>query len=141
LRISLARNGKKSNKREQAITGLNKQQTGRWGEKLAEEFLLNQGMLLLYRNFRSPFGEVDLVMQEGTTVVFVEVKTRSSRTFGFPEEAVTARKQEHLIKTVSWYYQEHPEWDGQCRIDVIAIEAGRNQPEPNIEWFKNAISQ
>lgn len=122
-----------------------RQRIGRWGEATAAEYLSKRGYDILGRNARTRYGEIDLLARapEGM-LVFVEVKTRTSRSFGYPEEAVDARKLGHLVSSAEAYLLEHPEMeagpDGAgWRIDVIAIE-GRPGEEPDrvgIEHFEN----
>jgi putative endonuclease len=128
-----------------------RQALGRWGEARAAEYLAARGYAILERNARTPYGEIDLVVRveedarasdpPGPTpiTVFVEVKTRSSKTFGFPEESVTLRKQAHLLAAAQSYIQEHPELEGDWRIDVIAIQRDRSKARPVITHFENAI--
>jgi len=126
-----------------------RQELGRWGEALAADYLVDQGYTIVARNERTPYGEIDLVAQKvsGPTVesrqsqevlVFVEVKTRTSQSFGYPEEAVTPRKQMNLISTAQHYLQEHPDLDLDWRIDVIAIERYPDRA-PIIHHFENAL--
>ena len=123
------------------------QELGKWGEKLAADFLVKQGYTIVARNVRTPYGEVDLISQQpdksnpdGMTIVFVEVKTRRTQSYGFPEESITTSKQEHLISAALHYLQEHPEFDQDWRIDVIAIERYENL-DPIIHHFENAIHE
>jgi putative endonuclease len=126
-----------------------RQLLGRWGERLAGEYLSERGYLILASNVRTPYGEIDLIAcQPGEDVadqddqpvtVFVEVKTRSSTAYGYPEEAVTAKKQAHLLGAAQHYLMEHPELSGAWRIDVIAIERSRGGRPANIQHFENAI--
>ena len=74
-----------------------RQRIGAWGELQAEGYLLERGMELIQRNYRTRYGEIDLVMKQGDLLVFVEVKTRSDNRFGPPEQSVTPDKQEHLL--------------------------------------------
>jgi len=120
---------------------------GKWGEQLAADFLIKQGYSIIARNARTPYGELDLVAQQLSehnlgemTTVFVEVKTRSSQTFGYPEESITPSKQEHLISAALHYLQEHPKLDQDWRIDVIAIERYQNR-DPIIHHFENALQE
>jgi len=119
-----------------------RQELGRWGEGHAADYLQQQGYTVIARNVRTPYGEIDLIVQqvsEGETIaVFVEVKTRTSKTFGYPEEAITPRKQLNLVSAAQHYLQEHPDLDKNWRIDVIAIE---RYPErsPIINHFENAL--
>jgi putative endonuclease len=121
------------------------QELGRWGEKRAAEHMQDRGYSLIAKNVRTPYGEIDLIVQKVSdsseveiTTVFVEVKTRSSQTFGYPEEAMTIHKQENLISAVEYYLQENPELAGDWRIDVIAIEQYKHR-SPIISHFENAV--
>ncbi len=117
-----------------------RQQIGRWGEQLAEQYLLARGCELVERNARTPYGEIDRIVQQDRVTVFVEVKTRTSASFGLPEASITARKREHLLHSAEAYLQAHPELDGDWRVDVIAIQGRPGQSDPQIVWFENAVS-
>lgn len=133
-----------------------RQAFGRWGEALAAHYLVERGYTILERNARTPYGEIDLVARQVEEVspgeaaegnragrystVFVEVKTRSSRSFGLPEEAVTSRKQAHMLAAAQAYLQQHPELEGSWRIDVIAIQRYEPSRPPTIHHFENAVS-
>jgi putative endonuclease len=93
---------------------------GARAERRAEEFLLEKGMRILARNFRSRFGEIDLVAQDGETVVFVEVRSRTSERFGTPQETVTRPKRRRIILTAMAYAQRL-RLDAPLRFDVVAI--------------------
>jgi putative endonuclease len=119
---------------------------GRWGENRAAEYLTEKGYALVERNFRTPYGEIDLIVrreadQQGgrPELVFVEVKTRRSATFGDPEVSVSSRKQAHLLAAVQRYMQDHPDLDADWRIDVIAIHRRAGQPD-EIVHLENAVS-
>lgn len=95
---------------------------GRWGEDTAARSLEARGYLIVDRNWRCHgLGELDLVARDGDCLVFVEVRVRRNRTFGTPEESITPAKRERLMELVNAYTQAH-EWEGNCRIDVIALE-------------------
>jgi len=119
---------------------LHRQSLGRWGETLAADYLSQKGYVLLDRNLRTPYGEIDLIAQKGDTLVFVEVKTRASKTLGPPEISVTPRKREHLLASVQAYVQEHARAEAHWRIDVIAIQKGQGGLRPEIVHFENAIT-
>jgi putative endonuclease len=93
---------------------------GSAAEDLAMQHLLAQGLRLIERNFRTRVGEIDLIMQQGKTLVFVEVRFRQSRNYGSPAETVTAQKQERLFHTAAHYLQRHG-LDRPCRFDIVAI--------------------
>ncbi len=113
---------------------------GRWGEACAAEYLIGRGYAVLARNVRTPHGEIDLIARQGEETVFVEVKTRATLRYGYPEEAVTAAKRTHLLAAAESYLAEHPEVQGAWRIDVIAIYRPTGHAEPQIEHFENAVS-
>jgi putative endonuclease len=96
------------------------QRVGRWGEQAAADHLGGKGYEILERNVRTPYGEIDLVARKGDMTFLVEVKTRTSHSYGLPEEAITARKQAHLLACAEHYAAEH-EID-HWQIDVIAVE-------------------
>jgi putative endonuclease len=126
-----------------------RQEIGRWGEAHAADYLDEQGYEIVGRNVRTPYGEIDLIAQKGsgpsaeTTIsqevlVFVEVKTRTTQSFGYPEESVTPRKQLNMISAAQHYLQEHPDLDIDWRIDVISIERYTDRA-PIIHHFENAL--
>jgi putative endonuclease len=96
------------------------QKIGRWGEEIAAAFLEKRGYTVLDKNARTPYGEIDLVTSLGGVTVFVEVKTRTTRSFGLPEEAITPRKQAHMLAAAEHYAAACAidSW----QVDVIAVE-------------------
>ena len=82
---------------------LHKKLLGKKGEQLVEEYLKNQGCKILKRNYRTPCGEADIIMEKDGITVFVEVKTRSSDVYGEPKDAVGYRKQEKYKKIAQYY--------------------------------------
>ncbi len=114
------------------------QSIGRSVEHLAESFLSREGLLALERNYRSRFGEVDLIMRDADQIVFVEVRGRRSNRFGTPAETVTAKKQRRLALAAMDYLQRRRKYSQMpCRFDVIAVEI--EQGGSRIEWIKNAF--
>ncbi|MBC7217652.1 MAG: YraN family protein [Candidatus Caldatribacterium sp.] len=102
------------------------------GEVLAERWLRRSLRAeILERNFRSPFGEIDLIARKGKILIFVEVKTRKSLTSGLPEEAVTEEKQERIRKSALFYLTQHGYDPEQTlfRFDVVAIYVGSGKPQ------------
>jgi putative endonuclease len=128
-------------------SGDTRRSLGRRGEALAADYLQARRYQILERNYRSPYGEIDLIARQWvgeksdnySVLVFIEVKTRSSGAYGFPEEAVTLSKQTHLIHSAQAYLQSHPEQEGSWRIDVIAIRTDRSGGLPEIKHFENAV--
>lgn len=115
-----------------------RQEIGKWGETVASEYLTGQGFTILERNVRTPYGEIDLIARLGDLLVFVEVKARTSHQYGYPEEAITYRKQAHLRSSVEYYIQESSILDSDWRVDAISIE-GVPGKKPIITHFENVI--
>ena len=116
-----------------------KQAFGHWGEETAAGYLEANGYTLLDRNFHTAHGEIDIVASKAGVLTFVEVKTRSSHSFAYPEDSVTRRKQAHMLSAAAEYLQAHPESGESWQFDVIAIErkAGNS---PEIIHFENVIA-
>ena len=112
---------------------------GELGERAAKRQLKRQGLKFLTANFRTPRGEIDLIFRDRDCLVFVEVKTRRSHTFAYPEDSVTQRKQAHLLSAAADYLQAHPESGESWQFDVVAIER-RPGGNPEIVHFENVIS-
>jgi putative endonuclease len=111
---------------------------GTRGEQAAADHLQRLGYEILARNVRTPYGELDLIAAHAGSTVFIEVKTRRSRTHGLPEEAVTLRKQKRLVASAQYYLQQHGLSDTAWRIDVAALEYG-GRILKRIEVFENAV--
>ncbi|MEC9488845.1 MAG: YraN family protein [Halanaerobium sp.] len=95
---------------------------GQWGEEQAENYIKEQGYLLLERNYSNHMGEIDLIARDGEILVFIEVKTRSSSSFGSPLEAVGLSKQRQIYRLAQAYLQSRRLPETKCRFDVIGIE-------------------
>lgn len=95
-------------------------------EALAARHLEDQGMRILARQYTTPVGEIDLIAKDGEEVVFVEVKARKTTRFGYPEEAVTARKLKKIANAGLLYLRSVKQEDAAYRIDVVAIEYQTN---------------
>lgn len=98
----------------------NNKRIGNLGEQLAADFLIKNGYTVLERNYRTPYGELDIIAKDTDTVIFVEVKTRSSARFGTGFEAITAKKQSTLLKCAA-HYAETNALDCPMRIDAVEI--------------------
>ncbi|WP_246201013.1 YraN family protein [Vibrio ziniensis] len=108
-------------------------------EQIAADYLGRQGLILIEKNFLARGGELDLIMRDSTSLVFVEVKYRRSQTYGHAAETVTRQKQLRLIKTANWWMLKRGlNADAtDFRFDVVAIHGNGN----HIEWIKNAITE
>lgn len=94
---------------------------GKWGEDRAAVYLVDHGYEILERNYRCKAGEIDIVAMDGSTLVFVEVKTRCSLACGLPGESVTNLKKQHIRRAARWYVAEHRMEDRDLRIDVMEL--------------------
>jgi putative endonuclease len=112
-------------------------QQGLEGEELAVRHLRRLGYHIICRNYRSPFGEIDIIARHRGVLVFAEVKSRSTETFGSPKLAVTPAKQRKLSQ-VAWHYlQQHNLTEASARFDVVTIS--RMQGSPHFEVIENAF--
>ncbi|MGD0795334.1 MAG: YraN family protein [Dehalococcoidales bacterium] len=118
---------------------MKRRETGNLGEQLACDFLGKNGYLIIERNFRCPGGEVDIIARQKETLVFVEVRTKSSRWFGSPEESITSTKMEKLRNVAAYYWQNHTNLPESWRIDVVAIEVNGRGRVSRIELVENAV--
>lgn len=122
-----------------------KQRIGHWGESVAAHYLEQRGYHILGRNIHASHGEIDLlalleVVPCAPVVVFVEVKTRTNTSFGLPEEALDARKLEHVFRAAETYLHLHPEFSAhEWRIDMISIQGqpGARVEDVDIQHFEN----
>jgi len=115
-----------------------RQRIGRAGEDAAAKHLVEAGHTLITRNWRCPAGEIDIVTRDGDTLVIVEVRARSSRRFGTPEESITPAKQATLL-ACGQYLVAEMEWAGPWRIDVVAVEMGSAGNPARIRVIPHAV--
>ncbi len=114
-------------------------EAGRRAEQDACDYLERRGLRLVERNYACAHGEIDLVMLDRDTLVFVEVRYRRSRRYGGGAESIDWRKQDKLSATAAHYLQAHPKAARRpCRFDVIAL-SGENNGGTHIDWISNAF--
>lgn len=118
---------------------MKRRDTGILGEKLARDFLKKQGYRILETNYRCPIGEIDIVAKHKDSLVFIEVRTKTSLEFGSPEESITPAKKERMRDTALHYQQTHDNLPLSWRIDVVAVELNRNGELSRIELIENAV--
>ena len=116
---------------------LARQELGILGEMLAVQELERRGYAILARRYRTRCGEIDIVAEDGGTLVFVEAKARADAEFGTAAEAVTPWKQRQLVRMARDYLTRERIEDRPCRFDVVAIMM--DTPEPSIEVFVSAF--
>ena len=110
--------------------------SGALAEQLAAQYLQQQGLKLLQMNYSCRYGEIDLILQDGDTHVFAEVRLRSGSTFGGAAASIDARKQAKLIRTAQ-HYLSGLKSIPPCRFDAILLQVTDSK---NIEWIKNAFT-
>ena len=110
-----------------------KKALGKKGEKLVEEYLKKQGCKIVKKNYKTPFGEADLIVEDGDEIAFVEVKTRTGGAYGLPREAVTIQKQRRY-KRIAEFYWISTKKEPNARFDVAEVWA-----DGRIEYIKNAF--
>jgi putative endonuclease len=118
---------------------MKRHEIGNLGERIAVTYLKNNGYDILETNYRCPYGEIDIIARNATTLVFVEVRTKTSYIYGTPEESITRTKMKHLLAVADHYTAERPDLPEEQRIDVIAIRLDPNGQLGNIEHIENAV--
>ena len=121
-----------------------KHELGKRGEALAASYLKRKGFKILDRNWEGTAGEIDLIAMDKNTLVFVEVKTRSSESFGTAKEAVDGRKKTHLSNVAKEYLKKKGEKKRRVRFDVVAVSIKGDTlfdrlRSPKIEHIKGAF--
>ena len=114
---------------------MNQNNAGLDAEKLAATFLLNNGLKMVAQNYHCRFGEIDLIMKDASSLVFIEVRLRSNTQFGSAAASITPQKQQKLSLTAQHYLQQSND-KSACRFDVILMEKADINA---IEWIKNAF--
>lgn len=109
------------------------------GEREAARYLRRRGCKILARKFRTRFGELDLVAKDHETIVFVEVKTRSSHQTGHPAEAVTPAKQRRLTQLATAFLKRYDLFEHRARFDVVSIVWSSDSQTATIEHIPNAF--
>lgn len=109
--------------------------TGALAERWAARYLQQQGLVLAGQNYRSRFGEIDLVMRDGDVLVFVEVRLRSNASFGGAAASIDARKQQRLVRTAECYLAGISPLP-PCRFDALLMD---NIDGHNVQWIRNAF--
>ena len=109
---------------------------GAQAEQHAAQYLQRQGLQLLQQNYRCRYGEIDLILQDGNTLVFAEVRLRSRSDFGGAAASINASKQIKLIRTAQHYLATLAHIP-PCRFDAVLLQT---TDDSNIEWLRNAFS-
>jgi len=112
---------------------------GKLGEKVSVEYLKKQGYQIVERNYRCRMGELDVIARDKDTLVFVEVRSRSTKRFGLPQESVGPAKQRKIRLLAEYYLQSLRQPLQKVRFDVMALYFGPNGKLLNINHIKNAF--
>ncbi|MBI2830726.1 MAG: YraN family protein [Chloroflexi bacterium] len=120
---------------------MTRRETGILGEKLAQDFLKERGYRIRETNYRCREGEIDIVAEHEGSLVFIEVRTKKSFSFGSPEESITSRKREKLRAAAFHYQQDHDNLPQSWRIDAVVIELDRKGQPLRIEHIENAVGE
>jgi len=113
-------------------------QIGDQSEEIACGYLKRNGLKIVARNFRSPRGELDIIMEHGETLVFVEVRFRRNTQFGSGAESVDKNKQKKIITSAAYYLQKNKQHRNRpTRFDVVSISMDANKPA--IDWIQDAF--
>ncbi|PID42949.1 MAG: YraN family protein [Gammaproteobacteria bacterium] len=113
---------------------------GQEAEGIAESFLIEAGLSPIKRNYYCKCGEIDLIMSDKESLVFVEVRFRNNTDHGTPLESITSSKQRKIIRAAKNYLTRYHLWDRQCRIDAIGIDK-KKDGSLHFDWQKNAICE
>lgn len=105
--------------------------TGKTGEAMAAAYLTEKGFAVLHQNWRHSHWEVDLIAVKENVLHFIEVKTRRTKKFGYPEEAVSKKKIQNLINASEEYLYQYPQWK-RIQFDILSITILKNEP---VEYF------
>ena len=112
----------------------------KWGEKRAQKFLKKQGCTTLAKNYLCKTGELDLVMAETDgTIIFVEVKTRSTEDFAEPEDAITTSKKQRMSRAAQYFLNSYNIENQPCRFDVVTIKIDQMSRE-TVKHYENAFT-
>ncbi len=111
---------------------------GQYGEKLAARFLQKQGLSIVAKNVRSRHGEIDLVAQDGSYIVFVEVRLRQKNAPVSAAQSINTAKQKKWKLTAQDYLQKHYKQPPDCRFDAVLITENKKQ-DTSIEWIKGIV--
>ena len=111
---------------------------GAWAEDMALAFVVKRGLLEVARNFRCRYDEIDLILNDGDTLVFLEVRYRAAGVLVSATESISAAKQRRLLASAGYYLQRRGDSDlCQCRFDVLAVSG--NGANPFVHWLRDAI--
>ena len=119
--------------------GREKRMTGDAGERIALVYLKKLGYRILESNFRTPFGEIDIIAKHKGVMVFVEVKSRTTSSFGPPYLSVTKSKERHIVKNALFYLKRRRIINAYWRIDIVSVKLNYDRKLESIELIESAV--
>lgn len=121
--------------------GREKKFTGSSGEEIAQRFLIAGGYRILEKNFRTPFGELDIIAKKSGSMVFVEVKTRMTSSLGPPYLSMTRKKKRHIVKNAFCYLKMRGLVNSSWRVDLVSVKLNEDYEAEDIELFENVVEE
>ncbi|QCX32257.1 YraN family protein [Caloramator sp. E03] len=118
---------------------LNKKLTGKLGEDIAVKYLKQNGYIILQKNYRTKYGEIDIIAKDDKYLVFIEVKARRSQNFGYPREAVDIYKQTRIKNIASLYLASKKITNSKVRFDVVEVVLDNDDNVKSILIIKDAF--
>jgi putative endonuclease len=119
---------------------MDRKETGKLGERLAQEYLNKRGCKILAANYRvGRLGEIDLIAASGDRICFIEVKTRTGNTYGTPAEAVSWKKRQTIRQVAACYLKAHGATDAPVQFDILEIRVTREGKLENIHYLEQAF--
>jgi putative endonuclease len=115
------------------------QSLGKLGEGMAEKFFRSRGFSVMHKNYATPFGEIDMVVERDGCIVFAEVKTRISERFGHPLDSITETKKRHILKNCLYFLKRRGLCETPCRIDAVSILLDEKGALQVLKHIRNAI--
>lgn len=116
-----------------------RQRVGKFGEELAKKFLIKRGYKIIDSNIKTSYKEIDIIAEKEKTIIFIEVKTRTSAKFGNAEDAIESRKIHHFKKAIQNYLFKNQLLYNEIRADFIAIDLNKNNKTAKIKHFLDII--
>jgi putative endonuclease len=120
---------------------IDRKEIGNIGENLARDFIRKRGYRIIENNYRCPCGEIDIIAMHKDCLVFIEVRTKTSLSYGTPEESISSNKKAKMRLTAAYYLQSREKYPKSWRIDFIAVEIDNNAKAKRIEIFENAVDE
>lgn len=123
------------------MQNLHNRRLGKLGEEIASKFLQDKGYVLLFRNYRTRYDEIDIIGKRNGLLTFFEVKTKIGDKFGLPHESVNFLKLKHLKRAIQYFLLKNRVVDTKLSLDVVSIVLDTNEKIKSIKHFENIIKE